>query len=124
MSKLMKNYEKLKKQDASSIYLFRVGIFYNIINEDAKIINEKIGLKLTSLSPEIIKCGFPIASLQKYTSKFDELQIPYKVIDDTPKGINPNIYYKITNELKNIDINNLTGVDAINILNKLKQELK
>ena len=36
MSKLMKQYNELKKQDSSSIYLFRVGIFYNILNEDAK----------------------------------------------------------------------------------------
>ena len=49
----MKQYNELKKEDASSIYLFRVGIFYNIINEDAKIINEKLGLKLTDLGPNI-----------------------------------------------------------------------
>ena len=50
------------------------GIFYNILNEDAKILNEKLGLKLTSLSPEIIKCGFPVSSLDKYTKKLDEMQ--------------------------------------------------
>ena len=66
MSKLMKQYNELKKEDASSIYLFRVGIFYNIINEDAKIINEKLGLKLTDLGPNISKCGFPISQLDKY----------------------------------------------------------
>ena len=61
MSKLMKQYNELKKEDASSIYLFRVGIFYNIINEDAKIINEKLGLKLTDFGHNISKCGFPIS---------------------------------------------------------------
>ena len=49
MSKLIKKLNDLKKQDASSIYIFRVGIFYNILNEDAKLLNEKLGLKLTSL---------------------------------------------------------------------------
>lgn len=41
MSKLLNQYNELKKNDASSVYLFRVGIFYNILNEDAKLINEK-----------------------------------------------------------------------------------
>ena len=62
----MKQYNELKKQDSSSIYLFRVGIFYNILNDDAKLINEKLGLKITNLSPEIYKCGFPISTLEKY----------------------------------------------------------
>ena len=84
MSKLIKKLEELKKHDASSIYIFRVGIFYNILNEDAKILNERLGLKLTSLSPEIIKCGFPISSLDKYTKKLDELQLKYK---NTKKNI-------------------------------------
>ena len=39
MSKLLKKYEELKKQDSNTIYLFHVGIFYNILNEDAKIVN-------------------------------------------------------------------------------------
>jgi len=45
MSKLLKHYNELKK-DTSSIYLFRVCIFYKILNEDAKLINEKLGLKM------------------------------------------------------------------------------
>ena len=51
MSKLLKQYESLKKLDPTCIYIFRVGIFYNILNEDAKIMNEKLNLKITNLSP-------------------------------------------------------------------------
>lgn len=58
MSKLMKQYQELKKEDPNLIYIFQVGIFYNILNEDARIVSNEIGLKLTDLSPEIIKCGF------------------------------------------------------------------
>ena len=54
MSKILKQYNELKEKDASSIYIFRIGIFYNILNEDAKILNEKLGLKITSLSTQII----------------------------------------------------------------------
>lgn len=122
MSKLIKKLEELKKHDASSIYIFRVGIFYNILNEDAKILNEKLGLKLTSLSPEIVKCGFPISSLDKYTKKLDELQLKYKVIDDLPNNTNIEDYAnnievkKILNKIKNLDMNNTTFQQAFNIL--------
>lgn len=130
MSKLTKKLAELKKNDASSIYIFRVGIFYNILNEDAKILNEKLGLKLTSLSPEIIKCGFPISSLDKYTKKFDELQLKYKVIDDLPNNTNIEDYTnnievkKILNKIKNLDMNNTTFQQAFNILLDIQNKLK
>lgn len=130
MSKLIKNLKELKKLDASSIYIFRVGIFYNILNEDAKIVNEKLGLKLTSLSPEIIKCGFPISSLDKYTKKLDELQIQYKIIDDLPNNSNVTDYSnnieikKILNKITEIDMNNTTFQQSFNILLDIQNKLK
>lgn len=130
MSKLIKNLKELKKLDASSIYIFRVGIFYNILNEDAKIVNEKLGLKLTSLSPEIIKCGFPISSLDKYTKKLNELQIQYKIIDDLPNNSNVTDYSnnieikKILNKITEIDMNNTTFQQSFNILLDIQNKLK
>lgn len=130
MSKLIKNLKELKKLDASSIYIFRVGIFYNILNEDAKIVNEKLGLKLTSLSPEIIKCGFPISSLDKYTKKLNELQIQYKIIDDLPNNSNVTDYSnnieikKILNKIAEIDMNNTTFQQSFNILLDIQNKLK
>lgn len=130
MSKLIKNLKELKKLDASSIYIFRVGIFYNILNEDAKIVNEKLGLKLTSLSPEIIKCGFPISSLDKYTKKLDELQIQYKIIDNLPNNSNVTDYSnnieikKILNKITEIDMNNTTFQQSFNILLDIQNKLK
>lgn len=129
MSKLIKKLEELKKHDASSIYIFRVGIFYNILNEDAKILNEKLGLKLTSLSPEIVKCGFPISSLNKYTEKLDKMQIKYSIIDNlvdtTITDYSNNIEFKkIINKIKSIDIDNTNPIDALNILNDLKNKIQ
>ena len=126
----MKKYLDLKKEDASSIYIFRIGIFYNILNEDAKILNEKLGLKLTSLSPEIIKCGFPISSLEKYTKKMDNLQIKYKVIDDLPKNTNITDYSKnievkkILKTISEADLNNMKPVEALNFLMLLQEKIK
>ena len=130
MSKILKQYNELKEKDASSIYIFRIGIFYNILNEDAKILNEKLGLKITSLSPEIIKCGFPISSLEKYTKKLDNLQLPYTIIDDLPKNTNINDYSnnieikKILKKISEIDMNNTTFQQSFNILLDIQKNLK
>ena len=125
MSKLIKKLNDLKKQDASSIYIFRVGIFYNILNEDAKL-----GLKLTSLGPEIVKCGFPISSLNKYIEKFKELQLKYKIIDDLPNNTNIVDYSnnieikKILNKILGLDMNNTTFQQSFNILLEIQSKLK
>ena len=126
MSKILKQYKELKEKDASSIYIFRIGIFYNILNEDAKILNEKLSLKITSLSPEIIKCGFPISSLEKYTKKLDNLQLQYKVIDDLPQNSNIVDYSKniVLKKISEIDMNNTTFQQAFNILLEIQNKLK
>ena len=129
MSKLLKQYEELKKNDASSIYLFRVGIFYNILNEDAKLINEKLGLKITDLGPNIFKCGFPVSQLDKYIILLNEMKIKYKVIDNLQNS-NINDYMKnieikkILNKISNIDMNNTTFQQAFNTLLDIQNKLK
>ena len=129
MSKLLKQYEELKKQDASCIYLFRVGIFYNILNEDAKIINEKLGLKITDLGPNIFKCGFPVSQLDKYIILLNKMKIKYKVIDNLPNS-NINDYMKnveikkILNKISNLDMNNTTFQQSFNLLVDIQKKLK
>lgn len=129
MSKLLNQYKELKKEDASSIYLFRVGIFYNILNEDAKLINEKLGLKITDLGPSIFKCGFPVYQLDKYIILLNEMKIKYKVIDNLQNS-NINDYMKnieikkILNKISNIDMNNTTFQQAFNTLLDIQNKLK
>ncbi len=130
MSKLLKQYEELKKNDASSIYLFRVGIFYNILNEDAKLINEKLGLKITDLGPNIFKCGFPVSQLDKYIILLNKMKIKYKVINNLPNDSNINDYLKnveikkILNKIIDIDLNNTTFQQAFNTLLEIQNKLK
>ncbi len=125
----MKQYNELKKEDASSIYLFRVGIFYNILNEDAKLINEKLGLKITDLGPSIFKCGFPVSQLDKYIILLKNLKIKYKVIDNLPNS-NVNDYMKnieikkILNKIADLDMNNTTFQQSFNILLDIKNKLE
>lgn len=129
MSKLLNQYNKLKKEDASCIYLFRVGIFYNILNEDAKTINEKLGLKITDLGPNIFKCGFPVSQLNKYMILLNEKKIKYKIIDNLPNS-NINEYInnveikKILNKICELDMNNTTFQQAFNILLDLQNKIK
>nr|DAY63121.1 MAG TPA: MutS domain I [Caudoviricetes sp.] len=130
MSKLLKQYEELKKNDASSIYLFRVGIFYNILNEDAKLINEKLGLKITDLGPNIFKCGFPVSQLDKYIILLNKMKIKYKVINNLPNDSNINDYLKnveikkILNKITDMDLNNTTFHQAFNTLLDIQNKLK
>ena len=129
MSKLLKQYEELKKNDASSIYLFRVGIFYNILNEDAKLINEKLGLKITDLGPSIFKCGFPVSQLDKYIILLNKMKIKYKVINNLPNDSNINDYLKnveikkILNKISDMDLNNTTFQQAFNALLDIQKKL-
>ena len=90
MSKLLKQYDELKKKDPEKVYIFKVGIFYNILNEDARLVSREIGLKLTDLSPEIIKCGFPVAKLEKYTN----ILKAHKLIRRRREG--KQIYYSVS----------------------------
>ena len=129
MSKLLKQYEELKKQDSNTIYLFHVGIFYNILNEDAKIVNEKLGLKITDLGPQIFKCGFPISQIEKYSSLLKKNNLKYKIIDNSQIK-NTNDYLnnieikKILKSIIEIDFNNITFQQSFNLLLNIQKKLK
>lgn len=124
MSKLQKRYNELKAKDKSKIYVFKVGIFYNILNEDARLVSNKIGLKLTDLSPEIIKCGFPVAKLEKYTTLLKDNGFDFEVITDLAPS-NQNISYeRIIKKIQNIDLNNTTFKEAFDLLYNIQQNLK
>lgn len=124
MSKLQKQYEELKRKDSEKIYIFRVGIFYNILNEDAKIVSNSIGLKLTDLGPSIVKCGFPIAKLDKYTNLLKSKNLPFEVISDIAPSNQNTSYEKIVEKIKKIDLDNTTFHQAFDILYNIQQNLK
>lgn len=81
MSKLFDIYKNLKQEDAETLYLFKSGIFYIFLDEDAKIINNLLDLKLTNLNTEIVKCGFPANSLDKYLHLLNLTNYTIKIID-------------------------------------------
>ena len=124
MSKLLKQYEDLKKKDSEKIYIFKVGIFYNILNEDARKVSNAIGLKLTDLGPDIIKCGFPIAKLEKYTQLLKSKHLNFEIISNLASSNQNTSYDQIIKKIKSIDLNNTTFKEAFDILYTIQQNLK
>ncbi len=123
MSKLLKQYEDLKKKDSEKIYIFKVGIFYNILNEDARKVSNAIGLKLTDLGPDIIKCGFPIAKLEKYTQLLKSKDLNFEIISNLASSNQNTSYDQIIKKIKSIDLNNTTCKEAFDILYNIQQKL-
>lgn len=124
MSKLLNQYNELKKKDSSKVYIFKVGIFYNILNEDARVVSNSIGLKLTDLGPNIVKCGFPIAKLDKYTNLLKSKDLKFEIVN-TLAPSNQNVSYdSIIKKIQNTDLNNTTCKEAFDILYNIQQNLK
>ncbi len=123
MSKLLNKYNELKKLDPDKIYVFKIGIFYNILNEDARKVSNEIGLKLTDLGPDIVKCGFPISKLEKYSQLLNDKNITFEIIN-----LSASSSQKTSNDIikliQNIDLNNTTCKEAFDILYNIQQKLK
>lgn len=130
MSKLLKKYNELKSKDKNKIYLFKVGIFYNIFNSDADILSKALGLKITQLSNTLYKVGFPISKIDKYAQLLKDNSIEFQIVDDNVKTQNNDEYVKLvaTNEIVkkilDIDLNNTTCIEAFNILLDLQNKIK
>ena len=122
-SKLLKQYNTLKSIDKNKVYIFKVGIFYNILNEDAKIVSDKIGLRLTDLGPNIIKCGFPLSSIEKYSKILDANNIHYEIVEYISNTEKKQIK-DIINELVSLDLNNTSCKKAYDILYNIQIKLK
>lgn len=93
MSRLYDTYSLMKKTDENAdntLYLFKSGIFYIFLDNDARIASSLLNLKLAYLTETIVKCGFPINSLEKY--KILLKNTPYKIrIVDTSQNISYSI---------------------------------
>ena len=116
MSKLYNNYLELKKEENSYIYLFKSGIFYIALQEDAKVLSQKFGLKLTNLNDAIIKCGFPSNSIDKYISLFTNNNIKFKIIDSKINtSFSPTEYKQDTKTKELLNLINNTNPDLLSI---------
>lgn len=132
MSKLYNNYLYLKaneKCDDKTLYLFKSGMFFIFLDNDAIIASNLLNLKLTQLNSSVVKCGFPISSLDKFIKLLELYGYCVKIIDNTLDTSYSIKDYKINssissllNNINNLDINSLSVSEAFSFLEKIKKE--
>lgn len=125
MSKIYDKYLMLKKMDSSKLYLFKSGNFYIFVGEDCDYINEYIVLKKTAFTKDVYKCGFPVNSLEQYMHVFNNHNLSIEVIDDYKKleFNNNSSLDDLFCIIKNVDIDNITPLESLNLLSSLKERL-
>lgn len=129
MSKLETKYNQMKAENKDIVYMLRSSIFYIFMNEDAILINKALGLKITDLGPNIIKCGFPISRVEKYKSFLNEKGIKYQIIDDLPNSnveayLNDIEIKKTLQKIANLNMDEISFRQAYDILSEINAKLK
>ncbi len=69
---MLKQYNQIKTKYADELLFFRLGDFYELFYEDAKIASKILGITLTKKSKEIPMCGVPHNSANSYIIKLVE----------------------------------------------------
>ena len=125
MSKLLKLYTSLKKENKEILYLFKSGIFYIALDDDALTLSELFNFKIIDLNEKSIKCGFPVNKISYYSHLLNLNNIKFKIIDpNTPITINNNNFNSIINKILDINFDELTFKDAFFTLQEIQDELK
>lgn len=131
MSKLYDNFVNLKGSNKDKLYLFKSGIFFIALNEDATKLSEIFGFKITNLNDTVIKCGFPAKRIEYYSSLLDKMNIDFDLIDSGSKKIENHLEYisnlnfnSIIDKLVKIDFDNITCKEAFDILYDLSLKCK
>lgn len=110
MAKWYEVYLKKKGENEEKLYLFPSGVFYIMLNQDAKKVSRELGLKLTKYSGDVIKCGFPKTEWNRYRKFFDLLHFEYEIVMDELEVI--------LQELQKI---NMEECSEIELRNKIKR---
>lgn len=131
MSKLYSKYLEQKALNPNELYLFKSGIFYMALNEDANRLSDALSLKVTNITDKLYKCCFPVSKSNYYFKTLESLSINYKIIDPSQNVVLNYAEYKdnerfngiITNLLK-LDLNKTSFQDAYIILTNTIHDLK
>lgn len=131
MSKLFEKYLELKNAEKNRVYLFKSGIFYIALAEDAEKVSKLFNFKITNLNDEVTKCGFPEKKLEYYSALLSQNNVDFEVVDLKYSKIENysdylnNIKFKnIINVLTELDLNSISFREAFDILEKLSEEAK
>lgn len=131
MSKLYNEYLRLKAISSDDIYLFKSGIFYIALNNDATKLSELFNFKITNLNEKVIKCGFPESRISFYSNLLLAQNISFKIVNLQHSQIsNYSDFMKnsecqeIFKKLNEIDLDNLTCLEAFNLLYEISKTVK
>ena len=113
------------------LYLFKSGIFYLGLDEDAKKLSELFDFKMTDLNKTIKKVGFPAKKIDYYAKLLNACSVDFEIIDETQTKIENFNDYLHQEEIKNIllsvkklDMNTISFQDAFYLLKDLNEKLK
>lgn len=133
MSKIYKRYIELKsspnyKED--TLFLFKSGLFFIFIDKDAKIVSNFLNLKLGLLNNSIVKCGFPINSLEKYLNLLKPTPYHIEIVNlSNNTTAQPTQYLQneniksIVDEILSINIDQLSISQVYDFLYKIQNQL-
>ena len=123
MSKLYEKYKILKLENPSKLYLFKSGIFYIFLDEDAIKMSKLLNLKLTNLNETILKCGFPVKNVDKYLKLIKLNNYEIDIVDSINSTSCPSEDFmfndkekKFIKELSNINYDNLSISEAFKLI--------
>ncbi len=126
MSKLYDIYKKLKNENSETLYLFKSGVFYICLDDDAKVLSKIYNLKLTNLNVDIVKCGFPCSSFDKYYKLFVNDDINFKIVennaifDSSDYLLNKSIL-SLLDKISKVNIDNLSVSEAYQFIEELQE---
>ncbi len=113
---------KIVKGGADKSYGIQVaklaGVPDNVINRAKEIVSELIDADISKKAKEIAAAGQMANSSKKKAEKLDEVDLTQMSLFDTVRDED------IIEELKSLDLGNMTPIDAMNTLYKLQNKLK
>ena len=81
LTPLMRQYNAIKAQNPDTVLLYRMGDFYEMFNEDAKIASKVLGLTLTARNhggaEDVPLAGFPHHAIDRYANRL--VKAGYKI---------------------------------------------
>ena len=78
---LKEEYVKYKKKYKEYLILIKCGNFYEVLNDDAYVINKIFNYKVKEFK-NIVKAGFPVIAINKITDRLNSLKVNYLMVDN------------------------------------------
>src|SRR5512145_852862 len=69
LTPMMKQYLDIKKRHGDDILFFRMGDFYEMFFDDAKIASKILDIALTARQNEVPMCGIPYHAAESYIAR-------------------------------------------------------